>query len=114
MTVPPARFVSHMGSKAISMLVDMERVDRVTVGTLRCMESLVDPEDMALVIAEMDESNGKPTGARLKTVVQTILRRRWWIWCILHDAVADQIHETRSVFLPVLCPSMKDVFAFMQ
>ena len=102
--VAAAGFIMRTGERGIRLIEEMERIGegKITGTTFRVMEGIADPEDYDNVLTDMDPGLGKPTVPRLRQVVQNVLQRRWWTWCLLHPGLTNShIHATRRV-----CPSL--------
>ena len=98
-----AEFIIVCGKLGVTVLRRMEETTKVTGYTLKVMESLTVPEDWQRVAALMDMPEHKATASRLRDVTMTVLRERWWSWCLLHPDLKDNyVHSSRRMFLLAL------------
>lgn len=103
---PAAEFALQCGEVAVEMVERMEHDGKVGPYTLKPMEPLVVPEDFHRVASQMLQHSTKATAMHLRDVCATVLRERWWTWCLLHPELADtHIHPTRSM-LPLFTSFM--------
>ena len=96
-------WVHECREQALEVIKTMERSTggRLSVHAFKCMEQLRDPEDLHKVCTEMEDATQKPTASRLKSVVATLARQRWWIWLIMHPGLSPlEIHPSKSMPLP--------------
>ena len=96
--MPVGKFVVACGDKALQMLESMEERDRLVPLTFKTLENVTDHSDYKQLLAEMSPELGRPSAAKMKTIIMGLLRRRWWNWLILHPEITDSmVHPSRSV-----------------
>jgi hypothetical protein len=94
-----AEFISQCGDQAVRVLRAMEKQGKVTGYTMKPLETLVVPEDWQKVANLMEAPGHKATAMRLRDVVDSVTRARWWSWCLLHPELdLKYIHPSRSMY----------------
>ena len=97
-----ASFVLRLGNRAIDMLREMEKVEKLSPGVFRSLQGVVVPEDIHVIWSEMDPSVARPTTARFRGVVQKVIQDRHWKWVLLHPALkGSHVHPSRCVPPPL-------------
>ena len=95
----------RLRQRAIDLIAEMEKVDRVTPATYRCLESITVPQDYDVICSHMDPALGRPTAARLRVTTAQVLRDRNWKFVLLHPQLkGTHVHASRRMLRPpILC-----------
>ena len=95
----------RLRQRAIDLISEMEKVDRVTPATYRCLESVTVPQDYDVICSHMDPALGRPNAARLRVTTAQVLRDHNRKFVLLHPQLkGTHVHASRRMFRPpIIC-----------
>lgn len=97
---PAAQWVVECGDRVVEVVRRMEaRSQAVTPTTFKVLEQMRDKDDWEELVSSLSDVDVKLNPHRLKEEATKIMRKRWWIWTLLHPQLGpEDIHPSRSMF----------------
>ena len=107
--MPLLDFMLVCGQDVITIVERLEKrasgaVAHIPPSLFKVLESMYDAADYRQLAEDLLNETVSLTASLVKEIAHRIIRRRYWVWLLLHPELTERdLHPSRRVFPPCLC-----------